>query len=151
MSQELPGRHVYRVVIADEHAVARRGIIANLAEIPEIEVGGEVDNGFDALQVAIKLKPDLIILGWNLQIVRGLRVLRMLRVAVPETEVLVVTLLDSPEVVEIALRTGARGVIAKSNPPEELLQAVGEVSNQRRYVTRMFRTRRDAVSTTIQL
>jgi DNA-binding NarL/FixJ family response regulator len=75
-------------------------------------------------------------LGRNLQIVRGLRVLRILRVAV-----LVVTLIDSPEVAEIALRTGARAVITKSDPPEELLQAVGEVSNQRRYVTRMFRTK----------
>jgi DNA-binding NarL/FixJ family response regulator len=141
MSQELPGRHLYRVVVADEHAVARRGIVASLAEIPEIEVCGQVDNGFEALQVAIKQKPDLIVLGLNLQIVRGLRVLRMLSVAVPEAKVLVVTLLDSPEVVEIALRTGARAVIAKSDPPEELLQAVGEVTNQRRYVTRKFRTK----------
>jgi two-component system nitrate/nitrite response regulator NarL len=136
MNQTLPKLLRYRVVVADDHAVARRGVVASLAEMPEIEVCGEAADGQEAMKIVMKQKPDLLILGINLKSVGGFRVVRMLRLAVPETEVPAITLLDSAEVADVVMRAGARALITKSDPPEELLQAVGSVRRRHPYVTR---------------
>jgi DNA-binding NarL/FixJ family response regulator len=141
MRQAMPERQRYRVVVADDHAVARRGLVASLAEIPETEICGEATGGLEALKIVMHKRPDLIILGLNLQTVQGLRIVRMLRMAVPETEVLVVTLLDSPDVAAIVFRAGARALITKSDRPEELHHAVSNVRKRQHYITRKLRAK----------
>jgi DNA-binding NarL/FixJ family response regulator len=104
--------------------------------MPEIEVCGEAADGHEAMKIVTKQKPDVLMLGINLKSVGAFRVVRMLRLAVPETEMLAITLLDSAEVADVVLRAGARALITKSDPPEELLQAVRSVRRRHPYVTR---------------
>jgi DNA-binding NarL/FixJ family response regulator len=125
----------YRVLVADDDAMARQGLIVSLAAIPEVQVCGWARNARETVRLANRVKPDLVILGVNLRAVSGVETVRRIRNSLPRTEVLVVTLHDSPEVARITLRAGARGFLSRSDPPEELIAAVYEVRKHRLHVT----------------
>ena len=128
----------YRILVADDHAVARHGLMASLVSLPEIEIVGEAKTGSQAIQLAIKLKPDLVILDLGLKELNGIEVVRAIRTVLPETEVLVVSLLFSPEIATIALRAGARGYLGKSDSREELITAVQNVCRRFPHVSSRF-------------
>ena len=81
------------------------------------------------------MRPDLVVLGMNLRAVSVVETVRRIRNALPGTEVLVVTLHDSPEVARITLRAGARGFLSKSDPHEEIVAAMNEVRKRKLHVT----------------
>jgi DNA-binding NarL/FixJ family response regulator len=126
----------YRVLVADDDAAGRLGLIVSLTAIPEVQICGHATNARETVRMAKRTRPDLVILGMNLRAVSGIETLRRIRKALPRTEVLVVTLHDSPEVARIALRSGARGFLSKSDPPEAVIAAMREVRNRRLHVTR---------------
>jgi DNA-binding NarL/FixJ family response regulator len=127
--------NTYRILIADDHAVARHGLMAALASVTDIEVCGEALTGLEAVRLATQLKPDLVILDLSLRELNGVEVVRAIRTTLHETEVLVVSLHDSLDVVSIALRAGARGYVTKSDSHEELISAVQSVRNQEPHVS----------------
>ncbi|HXN29392.1 MAG TPA: response regulator transcription factor [Candidatus Acidoferrales bacterium] len=125
----------YRILVADDDAVARLGLIVSLAAIPGVQICGRATNARETVRMATRMKPDLVILGMNLRAVSGVETVRHIRSALPGTEVMVVTLHDSPEVARITLRAGARGFLSRSDPPEELIAAVYEVRKCKLHLT----------------
>jgi DNA-binding NarL/FixJ family response regulator len=126
-----------RILVAGDDAVARLGLIVCLAPIPEVQICGQATNPRETVRLAKRTRPDLVILGMNSRAISGVETVRRIRNALPRTEVLVVTLHDSPEVARITLRSGARGFLSRSDPPEELIAAMHEVRKRRLHLTRL--------------
>ena len=103
--------------------------------MPGVEICGEATTGREALELAKKEKPDLLILALSLPAMNGVEAARAIRRALPKTEVLVVTMHTSKDVARMALRLGVRGFVGKSDPISELIAAVQKVREHEPYVT----------------
>jgi DNA-binding NarL/FixJ family response regulator len=109
-----------RVLVADPHAVSRLGICTLLAQDPGIRVVAETGDGQEALDLAIMLLPDVVLLEVALPRVDGITVLRLLQRAHPAIRVIFLTAADSPEVEMAARAAGAYAYFYKKDDPSGL-------------------------------
>src|SRR5215467_2061820 len=98
-----------RILIADDHEVARRGIRALLESHQGWEVCGEAKDGREAIELAHKMKPDLVLLDIGMPNLNGLEAARQILAVYPEAAILILTMHDTDQVVREVLRAGARG------------------------------------------
>jgi DNA-binding NarL/FixJ family response regulator len=120
----ITAKQTYRILIADDHAVVRRGLRALLASQPGIEVCSEAASGTEALEGVKKEKPDLLLLDLTMPEMNGLEVARAAREESPNTDILILSMHFSEEVAREVLRSGAIGYVLKSDADTELLAAV---------------------------
>ena len=125
----------YRILVADDHAIVRRGIRALLETEPGIEICHEAGDGLEALEYVKKHKPDMVLLDLTMPEMNGLEAVRQIRESSPETNVLILTMHFSEDVAREALRSGAHGYVLKSDADAELLSAVRQVQRNRPYFT----------------
>jgi DNA-binding NarL/FixJ family response regulator len=126
----------YRIVIADDHAVVRRGVRAVLESQPGIEICAEASDGLEAVDSIKKEKPDLLVLDLTMPGRNGLEVIRSVREESPSTDILVLTMHFSEELARECLSVGARAYILKSDADTELVAAVDSLRyHQRPYFT----------------
>jgi two-component system invasion response regulator UvrY len=125
----------FRFLIADDHAVVRRGVREMLHEEFRDAVFGEATTAQEALDLAWKNAWDLIILDITMPGRSGLDILRDLKAATPGAAVLVQSMHAEDQFAMRVLKAGASGYITKDSMPEELLRAVGMVLDGRRYVS----------------
>jgi DNA-binding NarL/FixJ family response regulator len=112
-----------RVIVADDHQLMREGTAALLGADDRIEVVGLARNGREAIALAERRKPDVVLLDLNMPEVGGLEACALLR-AQDGPEVLVLTVSDEEPDLYAALRVGAAGYLTKDMPPAELIEAV---------------------------
>ena len=124
-----------RILVVDDHAVVRNGLRTLLKRRPEWEIVDEAEDGVEAVEKADRLKPDVIVLDVSMPRMNGLEACRLIRKNVPESEVLIVTQHDSPQMMREALGAGARGYVVKSNVARDLLAAVEAVSEHRAFTS----------------
>ena len=115
------------VLVADDHAIVRKGICALLATEPDIEVVGEAKDGRDAVEEARRLQPDVILMDLVMPGMDGLEAIRHITAHQPETRILVLTSFAGDDKVFPAIRAGALGYLLKDSGPEELVQAIHQV------------------------
>jgi NarL family two-component system response regulator LiaR len=120
-------RESIRVLIADDHAIVRKGICALLATEPNIEVVGEAQDGREALTVAQKSQPDVILMDLVMPGMSGLEATRQITANQPDVRVLVLTSFAGDDKVFPAIKAGALGYLLKDSGPEELVQAIQQV------------------------
>ena len=125
----------YRVVVADDHAIVRRGVRSLLEMQPGIEVAAEATNGLEALNLVRKLKPDLVVLDLTMPEMNGLELARAIREENKTTDMLVLTMHFSEEVAREALRCGAMAYVLKSDADNDLLAAVDHVRHKQPFFT----------------
>ena len=113
-----------RVLVVDDYPLTRQGIRAVLQRAPDIEVVGEAADGGQAVEQALLLRPDVVLMDWQMPGVDGLEGLRRLRASLPQTPVLILTMSRTEQAVGDALANGARGFLLKDADPDELLAAV---------------------------
>lgn len=123
-----------RVLIVDDHEVVRRGLTSLLLAHPECVICGEAAQGQEAIEKAIDLRPDLIVMDVSMPALNGLEATRTIRTLLPACEILVLSQHDSPEVVRQAFKAGARGYVVKSSAGKNLWQAVEKVSRRELFV-----------------
>ena len=124
-----------RILIADDHEVARRGIRALLEAHPGWEVCGEASDGREAVNSARELKPDVVLLDIGMPSLNGLDATRQIIAATPETRILILTMHDSEQVVREVLAAGALGFLLKSDAGRDLIAAVEAIQHRRTFFT----------------
>jgi len=115
---------VIRVILADDHRVLREGLRALLEESGEIEVVGEAQDGYEAVDLAAELQPDVVVMDIAMPRLNGIDATRAVRQRAPGTRVVVLTMYDSPEYVSEILKAGAWSYVTKDAAWSDLLQAI---------------------------
>jgi len=124
-----------RILIADDHEVARRGIRALLESHAGWEVCAEARDGRDAVEMAINTKPNVVLLDIGMPNLNGLEAARQISADLPEAGILILTMHDTDNMVREVLRAGARGFMLKSDAGRDLVAAVEAVQLQRTFFT----------------
>lgn len=126
---------VHRVVIVEDHALLRAGLLALLARDPGIEVVGEADNGRDALRVAAQTQPDMVLLDITMPGTNGIDIIGDLKRRHPGLRILVLTVHQSDDYIQGSLNAGADGYLLKGATPDELRLAIGTVMAGKCYLS----------------
>lgn len=116
-----------RVMVADDHAVVRKGIRAVLDIIPEIEMVGEAENGRLAVEQARRLQPDVILMDLMMPEMDGIEAIRRIKADQPQARILVLTTFAGEDKVFAAIKAGALGYHLKDSGPDELVQGIRQV------------------------
>jgi len=126
------GRKI-RILIADDHPVLRhpvlrRGLRALIEEEPDMEVVGEAGNGLEAVQLAERLRPDVVIMDISMPELDGLEATRRIRERSPSTYILILTVHAHERYLFPVLKAGASGYVRKTAADEELIEAIRVVA-----------------------
>jgi len=124
-----------KVLIADDHAVVRKGLRMLIEEHPGWQICGEARSGREAIEKTIELTPDVAVIDISMPDLNGLEATRQIRKASPRTEVLVITHHDSDEMAAEVLEVGARGYVLKSDSDRDLVNAVEALSQHKPFFT----------------
>lgn len=117
-----------RVILADDHAVVRKGIRDFLAEAEDIVVVAEAADGHEALQVVAQHHPDVAVLDIQMPGVSGIEATRRIRAEFPEVHILILTAYDDDPYIFALLQAGANGYVLKTADSQELIRAVRAVA-----------------------
>jgi DNA-binding NarL/FixJ family response regulator len=117
-----------RILVVDDYELFRRGICSLLATQATLTVCGEAVDGWDAVDKARALRPDVVIMDINMPKMDGLEATRQITQLVPEAKIVIVSQHESLETVRDAFNAGARGYVAKSTVRTDLLEAVRKVA-----------------------
>lgn len=123
-----------RVLLADDHPVARRGVVSLLAASGDVDVVGQAANGAEVLVSFPQLRPDVVVTDLRMPVLDGVALTRALIALDPDARVLVFSHHDGDEQVYQALRAGARGYLTKDADADVLIDAVRTVAAGGRYV-----------------
>ncbi|MFF9865389.1 response regulator [Streptomyces sp. NPDC013953] len=130
-----------RLLLCDDHAVVRAGLRALLGSAPGIEVVGEAGSGEEAVAMAAKLRPDVVLMDLQLGAgIDGAEATR--RIAAPGVRVLVLTTYDTDADITRAIDAGAAGYLLKAERPEELFAAIHAAAEGRTALSRVVHRRR---------
>jgi DNA-binding NarL/FixJ family response regulator len=122
-----------RILIADDHSVVRAGLRALLESRQGWEVSAEASDGRDAVAKATKLKPDVAVLDIGMPLLNGVEATHRIRTASPTTEILILTMHESDDLVQQVIQAGARGYILKDDADRVLIAAVEAASQHKPY------------------
>jgi DNA-binding NarL/FixJ family response regulator len=124
-----------RILIADDHDVVREGLKALLAVRADFQVCGEAVTGREAVAQARELKPNVVVLDFSMPELNGLEATRQIRKALPDTEVLILTMHDSETLAREVLGAGARGFLLKTHAKRQLVAAVDALARHQPFFT----------------
>jgi DNA-binding NarL/FixJ family response regulator len=125
MTQEQPGQgKAVRVLVVDDQQLMRDGIASLLSIQEGIEVAGAAANGQEALEQALVLRPDVVLMDVRMPVLDGVAATAAIRRQLPDCQVLMLTTFDDEEYVLEALRAGASGYLLKDIPAYDLAQAI---------------------------
>lgn len=125
----------YRILIADDHAIVRRGLRALLADQPGLEICSEATTGPETINCVRRTKPNLVILDLTMPEQNGIEVARAIREESPETEIMILSMHFSEDLAREVIRAGAMAYVLKSDADRELLSAVDHVRNHQSFFT----------------
>jgi len=117
-----------RILVVDDHEVVRRGICSVLATESSLTLCGEAVDGKDAVEKAKVLRPDIIVMDITMPQMNGLDATREIKRLLPDTEIVIVSQDEAPEMVRQAFNAGARAYVVKSTVAKELLAAIAKVN-----------------------
>ncbi|NOD34163.1 MULTISPECIES: response regulator transcription factor [unclassified Ruegeria] len=123
-----------RVLIVDDHPMVAEGIQSILESYEDIQVVGTLGSGQAAVDLAVDLAPDVILMDLNMPGLGGLSATEIILERLPETRILILSMHDSPEYITTALSHGAKGYVLKDVPTEEIRQAIDAVMQGKQYL-----------------
>ena len=123
------------IVVADDHAIVREGLVTLLAAQPDIEIVGTATNGRDALTQVLLLMPQLVILDISMPELNGIETTIQILAKRPNTQIVILSMHASAQHVFQALEAGARGYLLKESAGKEIIDAVRAVKAGRRYLS----------------
>lgn len=123
-----PSGKPIRILLADDHSVVRQGFRMILSRHSDLEVVGEAANGKEAVEMATRLLPDVLVLDIAMPVTNGVEATRQIRQSAPQCAILVLSMYKDAPYVRETLRAGARGYLLKDSIDEDLVQAVRAVA-----------------------
>mgnify|MGYP003316957965 CR=1 FL=1 len=118
-----------RILVADDHALLRRGLVSLLEYQKDFAVIGEAGNGREAVDRSRELKPDVVILDLSMPVMDGVEAARLIHEAQPDVRILILTTFGTSVDVARAVRAGATGALVKDSDDDELLASIRKVAN----------------------
>lgn len=137
-----------RVLLVDDHTLVRSGIRALLENLPQIEVVGEASNGHEALALASRRRPNVVLMDVAMPEFSGIETLRRMRKVAPRTRVLMLSMHANDDYVRQTVRDGAGGYLLKDAAATELEAAVAAVARGELYLSPTLRARHASVGRT---
>ena len=125
----------HRIVIVENHTLLRAGLRALLAQDEGLEIVGESDNGRDAIKLAVKLVPHLILMDLNMDGMNGTEATRSIKMLLPEIRVLILTVHKADEYIHESLKAGADGYLLKDATHNELSTAIHSILEGKTYLS----------------
>jgi len=116
-----------RTLVADDHPIVRQGVASLLATTPDFEVVGQAADGLEAVELALRLRPGLVVLDLRMPVLDGVGATARLRAELPEARVVVLTTYESDDDILAAIEAGASGYLLKAAPEAELLAGLRSV------------------------
>ena len=123
------------IVLVEDHQIVLEGLLALLEAEPGLTVVGQTNNGSEAVQLAERLRPDVMIVDLMLPGLNGLEVTRLVSQRSPQSRIIILSMYDHESFVVEALKSGAAGYVLKRDGVAHLVQAVHEVRAGRRYLS----------------
>lgn len=124
-----------RILIAEDHHMVRAGIRALLEKVGDMAILGEASNGQEAMDMNEALNPDVLIMDIMMPRMNGIQAAEQLRSRKSRTKILLLSMYADEELVYQALQSGVNGYVLKSSVSDELVQAVREVANGRKFLS----------------
>jgi DNA-binding NarL/FixJ family response regulator len=124
-----------RVLIADDHAIVRRGLQLMLAQTDDMEVVGEAENGVQVVQMVREQPPDVVLMDISMPDRNGIDALKMIRKELPRLPVLILSMYPEDQYAVRAMKAGAAGYLTKHGAPEQLIAAIRLVACGKKYVS----------------
>ena len=128
-----------RILIADDHALLRHGLVMVFALHKDLTVVGEAKNGLEAVELAKSTAPDVVIMDLSMPGMDGVEATRRIHEAVPAAKILILTTFGTSADVARALREGASGALVKDTDDDELVKAIRSVAAGRQVFSREIR------------
>jgi len=116
-----------RILVADDHAIVREGLRQLLNNQRDMEVVGEAEDGLEAIKKAKSLRPDVTVLDIAMPRLSGLEAVRLIKEAVPNTQIVVLSMHKKEAYVHQVLASGALGYVLKASPSSDVLEAIRAV------------------------
>lgn len=126
MNDAPPGKRT-RILIVDDQPVIRRGLAMTLGDAPDIEIAGQAADGREAVELALALEPDVVVMDLQMPRLSGVVATREITAARPAVRVVVLTTFDHDDLVFDAIRAGAHAYLLKDATEEEILETVRAV------------------------
>jgi DNA-binding NarL/FixJ family response regulator len=115
---------VFRVLLVDDHKIVRQGIESMLVGEPDMEIVGQAGNGREAVDLACQLQPDVVVMDVAMPVMGGDEATRRIKLHLPETRVIALSMFDDTRIAERMRRAGAIAYLLKTAPSEDLLAAI---------------------------
>ena len=135
MHMTAPAMSKIRVLLADDHLIMRRGLRAIIEHMGDYEVCGEAETGRAAVELATRLRPEIIVMDVSMPELNGLEAVRQIKKVMPEVEILMFTGHETEELVRQVFEAGARSYILKTDGREPLEAALRSLAQHKPYFT----------------
>jgi len=122
------------VIIVDDHALMREGLMKILEMDDNIDVIGEASNGKEGMEKILEYKPDIVLLDINMPKMNGVEVLRRAKDLGLESKIIMLTIHDDREYLQETIRIGANGYVLKDSDVDSLIKAIKDVSKGKTYI-----------------
>lgn len=131
----MPGLNDLRILVADDHEIVRRGLKTLLSSRPGWTVCAEAGTGREAISLASQHRPEIVVMDISMPGLNGLEATRRIRKMLPKSQVLILSLHYSDQLVREILDSGARGYILKSDAARDLIKAIEALAAHRSFFT----------------
>ena len=128
-------KETIKILIAEDHALVRKGMKSLIISQPDFDVVAEAENGLEALQLNREHNPDLILLDLSMPKMNGLATMRQLKKESSQVKILVITMHASQDYLIPTLKEGADGYLLKGDEPQELFMAIKTIMNGKAYLS----------------
>jgi len=130
----MPRSGVIRVLVADDHAVVRSGIVGILNAQADMKVVSDANNGADAVEMFLVHKPDVALIDLQMPVLDGVQVVEQIKSKDPDALLIILTTYDTDDDIERSLKAGAKAYLLKDVEPKDLVRCVRDVCAGKTFV-----------------
>jgi two-component system NarL family response regulator len=130
----MPDRNKFKVVVADDHAIFRKGLVSLFKQVPDFIVVAEARNGQEAVELYQKHQPDILLLDLEMPQLRGVDATKAIRAIHKDAKIIILTTFDLDEDIQDALKAGAKSYLLKDVDTDDLLNTMREVMRGKTFV-----------------